>query len=614
VDTVDIFHSLSVNTSTFTRDEQWTLSQTGNWHSRLLDLNGDGDGLDANEFTDAGTFNTANELTQRSLTGGVTATYTTTHDAVGNLTNLPGGDGKDYRYEYDAFGRLIRVRNRSTEALVAEYTSNGLGFRTSWKYDADASGTVDGSDPVYWFTHDERWRIVATYRGSDTDPREVFVWHSAGMDGGGGSSYIDSIVLRQDDTTTAWTAAPDTLNRRVYPLQNWRADVVAVYDLNEGIIAERVRYSAYGVPFCVAAADFDADGDVDAADNTAYSNANTAGDPSADLNLDNVVDFNDTLAWNNLYNAAETGGRSVLSRSSVRNRIGYAGYQHDPSITGSAQASGQGKYHVRHRVYDAGIGRWTRRDPAGFTDSMSLYGYGTNLPQSQTDQLGLSVQGKPLACLIGEVRADTLSPGQGACDQRASRNCAVGYARFRFGVFGPWPCPENYAWIVQGVMHFGSIRDCTTGQITGTPPPTYYEAWRVEQGSAFADDHRWELVYPGQTTGSSSRSSIANAILACPHQIGDEPSTWSTTTVPWAGGLRATYTQPAWFAWFSMFNRVDSGVGIRLENCDATNYRVQVAANCNERWTGYKSASDEMWRLEPRLPVARTLEGSCPGC
>jgi hypothetical protein len=57
---------------------------------------------------------------------------------------------------------MVRVRNRSTDALVAEYTSNGLGFRTSWKYDADASGAVDGSDPVYWFTHDERRRVVVT--------------------------------------------------------------------------------------------------------------------------------------------------------------------------------------------------------------------------------------------------------------------------------------------------------------------------------------------------------------------------------------------------------------------------------------------------------------------
>jgi len=162
-----------------------------------------------------------------------------------------------------------------------------------------------------------------------------------------------------------------------------------VYDVNAGVIAERVRYSAYGVPFCIAAADFDGDGDVDSADNTAYSNANTAGDPSADLNLDSVVDFNDTLAWNNLYNVGETGGRSVLSRTSVRNRIGYAGYQHDPSITGSAQGSGQGKYHVRFRVYDAGIGRWTRRDPLGYVDGPTLYASLKGNPVSGLDPTGL---------------------------------------------------------------------------------------------------------------------------------------------------------------------------------------------------------------------------------
>ncbi|MBM4109648.1 MAG: hypothetical protein FJ255_12715, partial [Phycisphaerae bacterium] len=64
----------------FTRDEQWTLSRTGNWASRFLDLNGDGDSDDADEFTDAGSFNRANELTQRALSGGVSATCSGTRD------------------------------------------------------------------------------------------------------------------------------------------------------------------------------------------------------------------------------------------------------------------------------------------------------------------------------------------------------------------------------------------------------------------------------------------------------------------------------------------------------------------------------------------------------
>jgi hypothetical protein len=50
---------------------------------------------------------------------------TLAYDAAGNLTD----DGKDYKYVYDAFGRLRKVNNQS-DVLVAEYTYNGLGCST----------------------------------------------------------------------------------------------------------------------------------------------------------------------------------------------------------------------------------------------------------------------------------------------------------------------------------------------------------------------------------------------------------------------------------------------------------------------------------------------------
>ena len=56
-----------------------------------------------------------------------------------------------------------KVKNRSTNALVEEYTYNGLGYRISFQADSDADGDVDGSDLVYSFAYDERWRIVATF-------------------------------------------------------------------------------------------------------------------------------------------------------------------------------------------------------------------------------------------------------------------------------------------------------------------------------------------------------------------------------------------------------------------------------------------------------------------
>ena len=53
---------------------------------------------------------------------------------MGNLTV----HAENYEYVYDPFGRLRKVKNMSTEALVAEYTYSGLGHRIGWHYDVDA--------------------------------------------------------------------------------------------------------------------------------------------------------------------------------------------------------------------------------------------------------------------------------------------------------------------------------------------------------------------------------------------------------------------------------------------------------------------------------------------
>ena len=77
---------------------------------------------------------------------------------MGNLTD----DGEHYEYEYDAFGRLRKIKKTSDQALVAEYTYNGLGYRLGWHYDVDADGTVENTsdDPWYYFAYDDRWRIA----------------------------------------------------------------------------------------------------------------------------------------------------------------------------------------------------------------------------------------------------------------------------------------------------------------------------------------------------------------------------------------------------------------------------------------------------------------------
>src|SRR5690606_29755538 len=277
------------------------------------------------------------------------------YDKVGNQTD----DGVTYTYVYDAFGRLRQVKNRSDGSLVAEYRYNGLGFRIGWHADAEADKDVDSSDPWFWFCHDEAWRIVATFRASDADPKEVFVHHNAGLGGYGGSSSIDSVILRDRDATNQG-GQDDGLEERRYYCQNWRADVSAVLT-DAGSMVEWVKYSSYGVPFALPAGDTDSDGDWDATDSGRISTSSSY-DVRQDTNLDGTIAAADVTHANAITGGYQTLGRGRLSSAGVANRKGYAGYEYDPTFEGA----GRHLYHVRHRIYDADVGRWTRRDPIGY--------------------------------------------------------------------------------------------------------------------------------------------------------------------------------------------------------------------------------------------------------
>ncbi|MGE0367287.1 MAG: RHS repeat-associated core domain-containing protein [Phycisphaerales bacterium] len=312
--------------------------------------------------------------------------YTLTHDAAGNLTD----DGQNYKYVYGVFGRLVTVKNQSNN-MVAKYAYDALGQRISTHTDVGGNGSVTTADHTYWFVYDDRWRIIATYRCEwdggaskylpDTEHKEQFVWHNAGMDGRGGSSYIDSVILRDRDNSSGWAAASDgALEERRFYLQNWRADVSAVCNTN-GRPLERVKYSAYGTPITLTDLDFNADGNIDPDDPGDFINN------PYDWNLDGSVDSADDDDFFDNYSAVSgnTYGRGYLSLSAHGNRIGYAGYIYDRFISGPDG----GKWHVRHRVLDSGIGRWTRRDPLGYVDGPSLLNYVSTDPLGRYDSLGL---------------------------------------------------------------------------------------------------------------------------------------------------------------------------------------------------------------------------------
>ena len=306
-----------------------------------------------------------------------------TYDDNGNLTD-EGAWGAGYEYVYDVFNRLKAVKN-SSHNVVAEYRYNGLGYRIGWHYDSGRmsldvppvfcslpDGTVDGDDPWFSFCYDEKWRVVAMFRADDGAPKEQFYYNAAGLGGTGGSSYIDSVILRDRDSLNDdppggtelchvdWSAEPaDTLDERRYLCQNWRADVSSVIT-DTGRMRQWTKYSAYGTPIGLPFADLNGDGEIDASggyqdtveiQKLEGQDGNDADyDVRADVDLDGHIDSSDTAAA-----TAASGlalGRAVLSWEGVRK--GYAGYE------GFGNGM-DGMWHVRHRVLHSTLGRWVQR-------------------------------------------------------------------------------------------------------------------------------------------------------------------------------------------------------------------------------------------------------------
>ena len=373
-----------------TRQQEWTLSHTGNWDLGKFDLNGDGDWSDTDEYQDDRTHNAVNELTARDTDDDGTVDYTLSYDEVGNLID----DGESYKYVYDPFGRLRTVKNQS-DTVIAEYAYNGLGFQISRLEDTNDDGDADGSDTWFHTAFDEAWRVMGTFRADDSDPKEDFVPQLAGANGYGGSSYINGVVLRDKDNTEAsWlTAADGTLEYRFFYCQNWRGDVVSLI-AHDGTQVEHVRYTSYGVPDGVPGSDTDSDGDCDQTDIDqiqTWINA-SAYDVLGDVDLDGDVDSTDKSTAQAWLQAKEHGWGSVGTEG---NRC---------SFSGSIYSEGTQLRLSRNRIHAPIIGRWLNRDPIGYGDGWNLYQFSRSNGVLGTDPYGtrtmISVgeQQKPLTC------------------------------------------------------------------------------------------------------------------------------------------------------------------------------------------------------------------------
>ncbi|MHC5024161.1 MAG: RHS repeat protein, partial [Planctomycetota bacterium] len=351
----------------------------------------------------------ANAIRWRDETGDGVAEATLVHDLLGRLVD----DGVHYRYVYDVFGRLRRVEDREDGRLVVEHRYNGLGWRIAEHSDSDGDGLVEddpAQDPWRTYVHDDAWRVVAVFVEGEAAPRERFVYHCAGRDGRGGSSYVDALVCRERNLVIEPANPLDPPEERLVYLHDAHGDVVMLLDAwgtaggwdAEGAAAaggpvELIRYSAYGEPRAMPAGDLDGDGDLDD-DDLAWMLAieQTGGfDVRADLDGDGDIDAQDRAMAASRIGAL---ARGVLSSPEIDNRRGYAGSTFDPILARWPEATGAGAsgggasgtgapgsaaaalagpsmYHVRHRVFHAQLGRWLTRDPLGYVDGLNLHEY-----------------------------------------------------------------------------------------------------------------------------------------------------------------------------------------------------------------------------------------------
>lgn len=359
--------------------EAWGLSAVGNWQTHDLERTGSNppNYSDAGEFRATGIFNLVNEMTSLELdTDNDTVTditYTRAYNGRGDLTD----DGENYTYTYDVLGRLVEIRNRTTNDLLSQYKYNGLGYRTGERIDSNSDGVIGvGETDWRYFVYDARWRLIEVYEDSDdVNPLEVYVHHAAGLDGIGTGSYMDRIILRERDTN-----ADGVLDEFHFYCQNWRADVVAILD-EAGRQIEQVRYTPYGVPIAIPFAEQYPDGVLNFFDFSTYQNryGATGYEVLADRDLDGDRDFFDYTGYQADYLAGPAVGRGVLSN--YGHRFGYAGYWYVPE---------RGVYHVRNRWYDPENGTWLTRDPLHYIDDASLYQYVGSSPLRFVDPLGLA--------------------------------------------------------------------------------------------------------------------------------------------------------------------------------------------------------------------------------
>ncbi len=374
--------------------------------------------VSGNTLKDVRTFNETNEIdtvADGTISDPITFFESYAYDANGNTLTQPLSSNSSRTFLYDAWNRLVGVDyvkdNPSSPPTITPRTRYQYfgGHQRSVRL-ADEKPADQFHTPTVFerFYYDAGWRLVevrsddeydttpgaASWPGMGTLGSAPFWWRAT-------QQHVwdplttDRLVQRRvsapvnDGLTpsdTEWER-PLTFTERWWAVTERNSDVLGEVPELGGVVyperREHFRYSMFGVPSLDPLGDFQQDGAVNMGDFGYFGSkiGKVSTDPAyaqrADRNLDGTVDaVADHQGFIAEYGLSQYKG----SYSSSGLMIGYAGAVWDPAV---------GLWLMRHRWLDPEGGRWLTRDPAGYVDGMSLYGYVGQRAWAQTDPLGL---------------------------------------------------------------------------------------------------------------------------------------------------------------------------------------------------------------------------------
>ena len=255
------------------------------------------------------------------------------HDAAGNITLMtnPHDWTQVYACQYDAWNRLTQVSYATQQPggsvtvglPLAELRYDGLGRRIVYRA-TNTAGQQGGVGALDYEHHDyyNGQRMVETRNGSDLVARQQ-VW---------GLDYIDELVEVAHNPDPA-DPGEQACEERYYAAHNAQYNVLGLIspetdangNLTGQVLVERYEYTPYGQRSVFIAA-----GPTDAI-------------------LTQEVD------------------RSQITATGIcLNPFGHQGLHHDEAT---------GLVYNRARMLHPGLGRFVQRDPLGYVDGMSVYGY-----------------------------------------------------------------------------------------------------------------------------------------------------------------------------------------------------------------------------------------------